>query len=213
MTDPSETLDRPTYAPAPRPLGYARVSTRGQTNDRQVQDLLDAGIRRHDIHVDYGISGSTAERPGLDRLMGALYPGDTLVVCTLDRLGRSVSNMLELATPLRARGVNLRVLNLGGGSVDTTTPIGSMVFTIMAALAQMELDIKRERIQDSVAKRRAAGRDLGGREEKFSDRMIQFVTLTSQNPGYTVARACREIGISRATYYRRVAEIEKKAKA
>src|SRR5699024_4269741 len=57
----------------------------------------------------------------------------------------------------------LRVLNLGGGDVDTSTPMGSMVFTVMAALAQMELDIKRERITDSVAKRRAAGKDLGGR--------------------------------------------------
>ena len=87
--------------------------------------------------------------------------GDTLVITTLDRLGRSTVNMLGLSEELRGRGINLRVLNLGGGNVATGTPMGSMVFTVMAALARMELEIKRERINDSVSKRRAAGRDLG----------------------------------------------------
>ncbi|MCB5293399.1 DNA-invertase hin [Arthrobacter sp. SO3] len=81
--------------------------------------------------------------------------------------------MLELATILRARGIGLRVLNLGGGDVDTGTPMGGMVFTVMAALAQMELEIQRERITDSVSKRRAAGRDLGGRRERFTDSQIE----------------------------------------
>lgn len=71
--------------------------------------------------------------------------------------------MLAFAEQLRGRGAELRVLNLCGGDVGTATPMGSMVFTVMAALAQMELEIKRERITDSVAKRRAAGKDLGGR--------------------------------------------------
>jgi len=66
------------------------------------------------------------------------------VITTLDRLGRSTQNILAFADELRARGAGLRVLNLGGGEVDTATPIGSMLFTIMAALAQMELEIKRE---------------------------------------------------------------------
>lgn len=77
-----------------------------------------------------------------------------MVVTTLDRLGRSKANMLSLAAELRGRGINLNVLNLGGGTVDTSTPMGGMAFTVMAALAQMELDIKRERITDSVSKRR-----------------------------------------------------------
>lgn len=189
-------------------MGYARVSTRGQSDDRQIQDLIAAGVRRHDVHTDYGVSGSEGERPGLTRVLDALYPGDTLVVTTLDRLGRSVTNMLELATRLRARGVNLRVLNLGGGSVDTTTPIGSMVFTIMAALAQMELDIKRERIQDSVAKRRAVGGDLGGRRQQYSDRIIKLAAqVAGNNSSMNVTQTCREMGISRATYYRRLKEL------
>lgn len=98
---------------------------------------------------------------------------NTLVLATLDRLGRSTRNMLEFANKLRSQDVGLRVLNLGGGDVDTATPMGSMVFTFMAALAQMELEIKRERITDSIAKRRAAGKDLGGRRRSFTDSQIR----------------------------------------
>lgn len=192
-----------TYETGPRQIGYVRVSTRVQSNDRQAIDLVQAGVRRDDIYMDYGVSGSRAERPGLSRALAALHPGDTLVVTTLDRLGRSTSNMLELAEQLRDRGVNLRVLNLGGGNVDTGTPMGTMVFTVMAALAQMELEIKRERIQDSVTKRRAAGGDLGGRRQQYSDRVILFAEQTAQANDMPVAEVCREMGISRATYYRR----------
>lgn len=80
--------------------------------------------------------------------------------------------MLSLADELRARGAGLRVLNLGGGDVDTATPMGSMLFTIMAALAQMEHEIKRERVTDSISKRREAGKDLGGRPRRVTDGQI-----------------------------------------
>src|SRR5699024_7092334 len=141
-------------------IGYARVSTRSQEADRQVEDLIAAGVRRDDLYIDEGVSGARASRPAFDHAIASLEAGDTLVVATLDRLGRSTQAMLEFADLLREKNVALRVLNLGGGEVDTSTPMGSMVFTVMAALAQMELDIKRERITDSVAKRRAAGKDL-----------------------------------------------------
>lgn len=98
----------------------------------------------------------------MDKALTALHPGDTFVITTLDRLGRSTQKILELAEELRDRNTGLRVLNLGGGDVDTKTPMGAMVFTVMAALAQMELEIKRERITDSVTKRRTTGGDLGG---------------------------------------------------
>lgn len=184
-------------------IGYARVSTRGQDADRQVTDLLDAGVRRDDLYMDHGVSGARASRPGFDQAVGALQEGDTLVVTTLDRLGRSTQTMLELAQDLRGRGVGLRVLNLGGGDVDTSTPMGSMVFTVMAALAQMELEIKRERITDSVAKRRAAGGDLGGRRQKFTDSQIRSARQLIE-AGQPAAQVARDMGMSRATLYRRL---------
>ncbi|RLZ02609.1 resolvase [Kocuria tytonicola] len=187
-------------------IGYARVSTRSQHEDRQVMDLLGAGVRRDDLYVDHGVSGARASRPGFDQAVGALQGGDTLVVMTLDRLGRSTQNMLELAERLREEGVGLRVLNLGGGQVDTSTPMGSMVFTVMAALAQMELEIKRERVTDSVAKRRAAGGDLGGRRQQFTDSQIRSARRLI-DAGQSAAQVARDLGMSRATLYRRLRDL------
>lgn len=116
-------------------IGYARVSTRDQSTDRQQTDLLAAGVRRDDLYIDHGAPGARASRPEFERALAALIEGDTLVITTLDRLGRSTQNMLTFAEELRSRGAGLRVLNLGGGDVDTATPMGSMMFTIMAALA------------------------------------------------------------------------------
>ena len=143
-------------------IGYARVSTRQQSADRQQIDILAVGVRRDDLYFDHGISGAQqASRPYFASALDALEDGDTLVITTLDRLGRSTQNMLAFAEELRGRGAGLRVLNLGGGDVDTSTPMGLMLLTIMAALEQMEHEIKRERVVDSITKRREAGKDLG----------------------------------------------------
>lgn len=183
-------------------IGYARVSTRPQSTERQQTDILAAGVRRDDLYIDQGVSGSRASRPQFDRALAALEAGDTLVITTLDRLGRSTQNMLGFAQQLRDRGAALRVLNLGGGDVDTSTPMGSMLFTIMAALAQMEHDIKRERIVDSISKRRDAGKDLGGRPRRITDSQIRNAVRLVEG-GEPAAQVARDLGMSRATFYRR----------
>jgi len=183
-------------------IGYARVSTRPQATERQQADLIAAGVRRDDLYLDHGVSGARASRPQFDRALDALEAGDTLVITTLDRLGRSTQNMLDLAQQLRDRGAGLRVLNLGGGDVDTSTPMGSMLFTIMAALAQMEHDIKRERIVDSISKRREAGKALGGRPRRVTDSQIQNAVRLVE-AGEPAAQVARDLGMSRATFYRR----------
>lgn len=183
-------------------IGYARVSTRHQSTDRQQADLQAAGVRRDDLYVDHGVSGARASRPQFDQALAALIRGDTLVITTLDRLGRSTQNMLAFADELRGRGAGLRVLNLGGGDVDTTTPMGSMLFTIMAALAQMEHEIKSERVTDSISKRREAGKDLGGRPRRITDSQIHSA-LRLVEGGTPAAQVARDLGMSRATFYRR----------
>jgi len=187
-------------------IGYARVSTRQQSTDRQVADLLGAGVRRDDLYIDHGVSGARSSRPEFDRALEALHYGDTLVIATLDRLGRSTQNMLDFAEQLRGRRAGLRVLNLGGGDVDTSTPMGSMVFTVMAALAQMELDIKRERVADSVAKRRTAGGDLGGRPARFTSSQI-LTAARLVDADVPAAQVARDLGMSRSTLYRRIAAL------
>jgi DNA invertase Pin-like site-specific DNA recombinase len=183
-------------------IGYVRVSTRAQDFDRQMRDLLAAGVRRDDLYTDHGVSGARASRPEFNKALEALHEGDTLVITTLDRLGRSTVNMLGLAEELRAGGINLRVLNLGGGNVDTGTPMGSMVFTVMAALAQMELEIN-----DSVSKRRSAGKDLGGRRQHFSDSQISNARRLI-DAGEAATHVARDLGMSRATLYRRIGELD-----
>jgi DNA invertase Pin-like site-specific DNA recombinase len=182
-------------------IGCARVSTRQQSTDRQQTDLLAACVRRDDLYVDHGVSGARASRPEFDRAIDALLEGDTLVITTLDRLGRSTQNMLAFADELRSRGAGLRVLNLGG-DVDTATPMGSMLFTIMAALAQMEHEIKRERVTDSISKRREAGKDLGGRPRRITDSQIRSAVRLVEG-GEPAAQVARDLGMSRATFYRR----------
>jgi DNA invertase Pin-like site-specific DNA recombinase len=183
-------------------IGYARVSTRQQSTDRQQADLLAAGVRRDDLYIDRGVSGARASRPQFDRALDALMVGDTLVITTLDRLGRSTQNMLAFADELRGRGAGLRVLNLGGGDVDTSSPMGSMLFTVMAALAQMEHEIKRERINDSISKRREAGKDLGGRPRRITDSQIR-TALRLVEDGEPAAQVARDLGMSRASFSRR----------
>ena len=183
-------------------IGYARVSTRQQSTDRQQADLLAAGVRRDDLYIDHGVSGARASRPQFDRALDALMEGDILVITTLDRLGRSTQNMLAFADELRGRGAGLRVLNLGGGDVDTSSPMGSMLFTVMAALAQMEHEIKRERINDSISKRREAGKGLGGRPLRITDSQIR-TALRLVEDGEPAAQVARDLGMSRASFYRR----------
>lgn len=192
-------------------IGYARVSTSDQDADRQQQDLLQSGVRKDDLYVDHGVSGARDKRPALDQCLAALHEGDTLVITTLDRLGRSTAHMLSMSHDLQQRGVSLKVLNLGGDSVDTSTPMGKMMFTVMSAIAEMEYDIKRERSIDSITKRRAKGGDLGGRKQTISDDVVRGIAH-DVDQGMSVAAAIRKradqgINVSRASYYRRAKEL------
>lgn len=189
-------------------IGYARVSTSDQSTERQVEDLLTAGVRKDDLYVDHGVSGARDKRPALEQCLSALQEGDTLVVATLDRLGRSTTHMLTLANDLQERGISLKVLNLGGEAVDTSTPMGKMLFTVMVALAEMELAIKQERINDSIAKRRAKGGDLGGRTQSISDDVILGIARDIEQDMSVSAAIRKRKGVSRATYYRRIKELE-----
>lgn len=149
----------------PKLIGYARISTRSEGANQQELDLGAAGVSAGDLHIDRGDSLAHTPRPALDAALRALEDGDTFVVTTLDRLARSTGDVLTLATQLRAEGVALRVLDLDGVDVDTSTPAGSMLFTVLTALVQMESALKRERVLDSVSKRRASGIDSGGQRK------------------------------------------------
>lgn len=138
----------------PSIVGYARVSSADQTDDGQVDALRRAGATRIVTETASGV----ADRPVLDSLVETLGPGDTLAVTEVSRLGRTTARVLLLADDLIARGVHLRVLNLG---IDTATPAGGLVLTMMAGLARFERELLRERQRRGIDAARARGKHLG----------------------------------------------------
>lgn len=178
-------------------IGYARVSTHEQTLDLQKDALTKAGCTR--IYEDV-ISGSKAERPGLNAALAYLRPEDTLVFWKLDRVSRSLHHLLELAEELDSRGISLMSLQ---DDIDTTTSMGKFFFHLMGAVAELERDIIRERTRAGLQAARSRGRK-GGRKVKLSPRQIAVGLALYDGGKHTVAEICETIGCSEATFYRHV---------
>jgi DNA invertase Pin-like site-specific DNA recombinase len=176
-------------------LGYVRVSRADQNLDRQKDALAEAGCTR--IFADDGISGSSKSRPALDEMLAFARPGDTIVVQALDRLGRSTKNLLELVDDLRERRISLQIINLG---VDTGTPAGQMVLTVIAALAEMERSTLQERTLSGLAAARSRGR-IGGRPPSLSISQKLEVTRMRE-AGRTTGEIAEILGCSTRTIRR-----------
>ena len=176
-------------------FGYARVSTVGQTADLQRDALEKAGCDR--LFVDTA-SGAKAHRPELDRMMELLREGDVVVVWRLDRLGRSVQNLVELMYRFQEMGVGFVSLN---EAIDTTTPGGVLVFNIFAALAQFERDLIRERTNAGLEAARARGR-RGGRPAKLDVKQVAEIRRLYDSKTVTVNQIAAMMGVGRATIYR-----------
>jgi|SRR5579875_545441 len=176
-------------------VGYARVSTDDQTLALQTDALEAAGAER--IFSDT-ISGAKAERPGLTQALDILREGDLLVVWRLDRLGRTLSQLITLINQLDERGVGFRSLT---EQIDTTTSGGKLIFHIFGALAEFERNLIRERTQAGLKAARARGRQ-GGRPKKLDERKAQMAQQLYNDRGNSIEDICKTLGISRATLYR-----------
>ena len=176
-------------------VGYARASTDDQKPALQTDALRKAGCKT--LFTDKGISGAAIRRPQLDRCLKQLQRGDVLVVWKLDRLGRSLSNLLELAEELRSRGIGFASLS---EQIDTTTPQGTLVFHLMGALAQFE----RSLIAERTAAGRAAARKRGvrfGRPTKLSAQQAHHAREL-RDGGKAVPDIAALLNVSRYTVYR-----------
>jgi len=175
-------------------IGYARVSTQDQNLDLQIDALTKAGCRRF---FEDKMSGSQAERPGLNKALEMLREGDTLVVWKLDRLGRSVKNLVALVGQLHQQGVQFKSLT---DVIDTGTPSGRFFFHVMASLAEMERELTLERTLAGLEVARQLGRK-GGRKRKMTDSKIESAKklLASGVPPKDVAK---NLGVSIPTLYR-----------
>lgn len=142
-------------------IGYARVSTEGQTLDAQTDALTAAGAER--VFADR-ISGSARHRPELDRLLDQIRPGDVVVVTKYDRLARSLRDLLEIVESIGKRGAGFKSL---AEDIDTTTPAGRLVFHVFASIAQFERERIAERTREGLAAARKRGR-VGGRPPALS---------------------------------------------
>lgn len=179
-------------------IGYARVSTKEQILDRQLDELNAAGCDQ--IYSEKASGKKDAVRPEWERCVASLRKGDRLVVCELSRLGRHTGSLAELADDLKERGIGLKILNLG---IDTTTPAGKLIFTIIAAVAEMERELLVERTQSGLAAARAQGR-VGGRRRSISEQQIQRAQQLYDERRFTMAEISRLVGVSPATLYRYV---------
>jgi DNA invertase Pin-like site-specific DNA recombinase len=181
-------------------IGYARVSTQEQLLDRQLRALTAAGCTR--TFADK-LSGRTAGRLELTRCLDYLRPGDTLVVPSLDRLSRSLQDLITLVADLRRRGVGFRSLH---EALDTTTPGGRLVFHVFAALAEFIRELIVEGTREGLDAARARGTRLG-RPPALTREQIEHARHLLTRPDNTVASIARLLGVSRATLYTHVPEL------
>lgn len=175
-------------------IGYARVSTGDQNLDLQKTALFRAECEQ--IFEDTA-SGKNARRPGLRRALRRLKPGDVLVVWKLDRLGRSVRDLITLVSELQARGVNFRSLT---DSIDTSTPAGRFFFHVMSALAEMERELIVERTRAGLAAAREQGR-VGGRRRVMTTEVVERCRRM-MDMGATRQQVADVIGVDVKTIYK-----------
>ncbi len=180
-------------------IGYARVSTDDQNLDLQNDALAAAGCER--IYRDKA-SGAKTDRPGLKQALEVIRAGDTLVVWRLDRLGRSMKDLIERAEDIEQRGAGLKSLH---EAIDTNSSGGRLVFHMFAALAEFERNLVRERTQAGLAAARARGR-LGGRRKTLDIEQRRHVVELYRSRQHTVKEICRLMGISKPTLYAYVEE-------
>jgi DNA invertase Pin-like site-specific DNA recombinase len=189
-----------TDAPPGALVGYVRISTTRQNLDRQIRAVKDAGCIR--VFVDRQ-SGKTAARVELDACLDYLRPGDTLVVPSLDRLSRSLQDLITLVAGLCCRELGFRSLH---EALDTTTPGGRLVFHVFAALAEFIRELIVQGTHEGIQAARARGVRLG-RPPAMTPEQIRHARALLAHPDNTVSSIARLLGVSRSTIYKHVPEL------
>ena len=181
-------------------IGYARVSTDDQHLDLQRDALTKAGCS---VIYEEAASGKSTARPELEQCRKALREGDTLVVWRLDRLGRSLPELVQIVAELEQRGVGFESLT---EKIETDSAAGRLVFHVFAALSEFERNLIRERTQAGLAAARARGR-AGGRKPKLDDQQVREIKALLRDPEIQVADVARRYGVSRTTLYKHVGAV------
>ena len=178
-------------------IGYARVSTTDQNDSLQIDALNLAGCEK--IFTDK-ISGTVSERPGLTKVKDQLRKGDTLVIWKLDRLGRSLKDLISWSAYLEQEGIALKSVK---ENIDTSTTTGRLIFHIFGALAEFERNLTVERTQSGLASARARGR-VGGRPQTLNKDKRDLTIQLYKEKKITVTKICEMMSISKPTLYKYV---------
>lgn len=176
-------------------FGYARCSMLDQNLDWQIDALMKEGCDRI---FQEKFTGTRKDRPELLRMLDMLREGDTVIICELTRLSRSVKDLFDLVERVEKAGANIK--SLKEPWLDTTTPQGRLLFTIFSGVSQFERELIRERTMEGLASARARGR-MGGRPGKDKKVVEQALTLYDSR-AYSVDEISKTTGISRATLYK-----------
>ena len=176
-------------------IGYARVSTDDQLLDLQIDALHGHGVET--IYREHK-SGKDTDRPELANCLKALRAGDTLIVWRLDRLGRSLKDLIHTIHDLETRGVGFVSIT---EQIENTTPTGKLVFHVFAALTEFERGLIRERTQAGLKSARARGR-VGGRPAKLTGKDLTMARALMQDKTNDVTEIAKRFSVSRSTLYR-----------
>jgi len=178
-------------------IGYARVSTDDQNLDLQRDALKKSGCS---TIYEEAASGKNTDRAELEQCRKALRKGDTLVVWRLDRLGRSLPDLVRIVAELDHDGIGFESLT---EKIETASASGKLVFHVFAALSEFERNLIRERTHAGLSAARARGR-AGGRKPKLDDKQVREIKALLRDPGIHVADVARRYGVSRTTLYKHV---------
>lgn len=179
-------------------IGYARVSTNEQNLDLQRDALLKAGVHAKDIYTDT-ITGTKAARPGLTQAFSHLRSGDTLVVWRLDRLGRSLTHLIETISALKQQGIAFLSIT---EHIDTSTATGQLVFHIFGALAEFERNLINERTIAGLQAARARGKKGGRPRLRITGGKVAMAKKLYRDRAISVPEILKTLNISKATLYR-----------
>lgn len=175
-------------------FGYGRVSTKDQNSARQKEALQN----KCDVYFEDKMSGRNMERPEFQKMIEQLRPGDSVMVVSIDRLGRNLKELVELSSKLKDMGVNIVALNQG---IDTSSKMGQLFYNFMALMSEMELMFIQERQREGIELAKREGRYKGRPLKELND--WEQLTKEVAEGKLSVERACQLLKISRSTFYRR----------
>ena len=176
-------------------VGYSRVSTNDQSLNSQIDKLKEFGCEK--IFTDV-ISGSKSERNGLKEMLDYLRENDTVVVFRLDRLGRSLKDLIDIMNLFKNKNIHFKSIS---ENIDTATPTGKLIFHITGAFAEFERNIIRERTKAGIESARARGRK-GGRPTKMTEERIKMAKILHNDKSLSINDILKQMNIKRGLFYR-----------